>query len=54
MILEFDGNFNGIDPITKEIMLDEYYEELLDEGFTTSEARIQVEIIESEIFGNEY
>lgn len=50
MILEFDGNFKGIDPITKQVMLDEYYEELLDEGFTTSEARMQIEIIEDELF----
>ena len=50
MILEFDGNFNDVDPITKQVMLDEFYEELLDEGFTTSEARMQVDIIEGELF----
>ena len=50
MILEFDGNFKGIDPMTKKMLLDEYYEELLDEGYSTIQARDTVNILEYELF----
>ena len=49
-IFEFYSDHGKLDPMTKQILLQEYYEELLDEGFSPENAKIQMEMLKFEVF----
>lgn len=42
--------FKNLDKMTQDILLSEFEEELIDEGFTEEEAKMQREIMEFELF----
>ena len=42
--------FKKLDKITQDILLSEFEEELIDEGFTKEEAKMQREMMEFELF----
>lgn len=52
MIYEINDldEFKKLDKITQNILLSEFEEELIDEGFTKEEAKIQREMMEFELF----
>jgi len=42
--------FKKLDKLTQDILLSEFEEELIDEGFTEEEAKMQREMMEFELF----
>lgn len=42
--------FKNLDKMTQDILLSEFEEELIDEGFTEEEAKMQREMMEFELF----
>ena len=48
-ISDLDG-FKKLDKMTQDILLSEFEEELIDEGFTKEEAKMQKEMMEFELF----
>lgn len=46
----FYGDTTQIDEETKNIMLREFYEELIDEGYTEAEAHAATEMMDYELF----
>ena len=42
--------FKNLDKMTQDILLSEFEEELIDEGFTEEDAKMQREIMEFELF----
>lgn len=49
MIYEFPANWNELDPITKEVILEDYADSLREEGCTENEIKIQLEMVEFEL-----
>lgn len=52
-VFEFYGDHSKMDPMSRKIMLQEFYEELLDEGFSEENAKIQTEMMEFELFAED-
>ena len=52
MIYEISNldEFKNLDNMTRDILLSEFEEELIDEGFSEEEAKMQREILEFELF----
>lgn len=51
MIYEINPDeFKNLDKMTQDILLSEFEEELIDEGFTEEEAKMQREMMEFELF----
>lgn len=44
------NEFKNLDKMTQNILLSEFEEELIDEGFTEEEAKIQREMMKFELF----
>lgn len=42
--------FKNLDKMTQDILLSEFEEDLIDEGFTEEEAKMQREMMEFELF----
>lgn len=49
MIYEFPPNFNELDEVTKEMILEDYALSLKDEGFSTDEIKMQLDMIKFEL-----
>ena len=49
MIFEVHGDVSHLDDMTKQIILDELYDDLLEEGFSEADAKFQVEMYEFEL-----
>ena len=49
MIFEFPRNWDKLDPITKEVILEEYEDSLREEGCSESDIKMQLEMIEYEL-----
>lgn len=49
-IFEFYGDHSDMDPMTRDILLGEFEEELIDEGFTPEEAKFHRKMMEEELF----
>ena len=50
MILEIDEGFKDLDKMTQDIILQEYYEDMIEEGISEENAKIQLDIIKYELF----
>jgi len=52
MIYEISNldEFKNLDKMTRDILLSEFEEELIDEGFSEEEAKFQREMLEFELF----
>lgn len=49
MIFEIQGDLNNLDDMTKQVILDELYDYLIEEGYSEKEAKMQVEVHEYEL-----
>lgn len=49
MIFEFPENWNELDSITKEVILEEYADCLREEGWKEDEIKMQLDVIEYEL-----
>lgn len=49
MIFEIQGDLTNLDDMTKQVILDELYDDLIAEGFSDEEAKMQVEMYEYEL-----
>lgn len=49
MIFEFPSNWNELDPITQDVILEEYEDCLREEGCNEEEIKIQLEMIKYEL-----
>lgn len=49
MIFEFSSNWSKLDPITKEVILEEYEDCLIEEGHSEENIKIEMEMIKYEL-----
>ena len=49
MIFEFYGDHSKLDPMTRDIILQERYEDLIDEGYSKEEAKMMIEMLKYEL-----
>ena len=50
MIIEIDDSFKDLDKMTQNIILQEYYEDMIEEGISEENAKIQIDMIKYELF----
>ena len=49
MIFEFPENWDELDPMTKSVILEEYKDELREEGCSENEIKMQLDIVKFEL-----
>ena len=49
MIIEIDEDFYKLDKVSQDIILQEYYEDMIEEGISEENAKLQIDMIKWEL-----